>query len=310
MTKKRWGILALLGSVSLWGPGPVITKLALLEVPQFSLAFLRAVISTLIVFVLFYRKGYFKVEKKDLPKIILAGLLGSVFNLTFFFLGIQRTSAISAQAIFTVNPVITALLAVILLKEKIKPIQFLGVAIGLAGALIVATRDFFETGHFNGGGALGNLLIFLAAISWVGYILTSKRLSHRYSPITITCFSMLISLFAFAPLAIFENWQKFDWFYSLSSIGVFGILYQGFFASVLAFLAYQTGLKLTSAFAAGVILYLGPVLTTLVAVPVLGEKITPPFVSGAVLIIVGSVLATQYEFLKTHVRKRFVKRAG
>jgi len=120
MNKKQLGILLLLVSVLMWGPGPVITKLALKEVPQWSLAFLRAVISTAIVFILFYKKGYFKVEKKDLPLLYTAGALGSVFNLAFFFLGIQRTSAINAQTIFTVSPILTAVLAAILLKEKIK----------------------------------------------------------------------------------------------------------------------------------------------------------------------------------------------
>ena len=304
MERKRFGILLLLAAVFLWGPAPVITKLALLEVPQFSLAFLRAVISTAIVFTLFYKKGYFKVEKRDLKKIIAAGLLGSVFNLSFFFLGIQRTSAISAQTIFTTNPLIIAVLAHVILKEKIGRIQFLGVFVGLLGATMVALRDIFENGNFQSGSLLGNFLILLAALSWVGYILLSKSLSHRYSPITITSFSFLVSLFAFTPLAVWENWEKFNWIANLGFNGIFGIVYQGIFASVLAFLAYQTGLKLTSAFASGVILYLNPVVTTLVAVPVLGEKITPVFLIGATLIIVGSAVATQFEVVKHHVKKR------
>lgn len=118
--------------------------------------------------------------------------------------------------------------------------------------------------------------------------------------------ALLISEQLQEKIALWEkNWQNFNWIYSLSAKGISGILYQGIFASVLAFLAYQTGLKLTSAFAAGVILYLGPVVTTFVAVPVLGEKVTLPFLIGAALIIVGSAIATQYEMVKNHVKRRF-----
>ena len=309
MNKKQLGILLLLVSVLMWGPGPVITKLALKEVPQWSLAFLRAVISTAIVFILFYKKGYFKVEKKDLPLLYTAGALGSVFNLAFFFLGIQRTSAINAQTIFTVSPILTAVLAAILLKEKIKPVQFAGIIIGLAGAMVVALRDVFETGRFDNGSLLGNFLILMAAVSWVGYILISKKLSRRYSPITITSFSFLASLFAFTPLAIIENTQNLSWIGSLGFNGIFGILYQGVFSSVVAFLAYQAGLKLTNAFTAGVILYLNPIVTTLIAVPVLKEKITAPFLVGAMLIIIGSLIATQFEVIQNHARKKSRKTA-
>lgn len=304
MTQKQLGILALLASVFLWGPGPVITKITLWEIPPFSLAFLRGAISFFIVFVLFFPKGYFKVKKEDLKKLIFAGLLGSFFNLGFFFWGIRLTSAISAQTIFTINPILTAILASFLLKEKIKPVQFFGIIIGLAGAILIALRDFFETGQLSNGSLLGNFFIFLAAISWVGYILTSKNLSRSYSPITITSFSILVGFLAFIPLAVWENLQGISWISAVTYQGFFGVLYQGVFASVLAFLAYQTGLKLTSAFAAGVILYLNPVVTTLVAVPVLGEKITPTFLAGAVLVIAGSIIATQFEAIKNKIKNR------
>lgn len=304
MNNKRLGILALLVSVILWGMTPVVTKLALAEITPFSLAFLRAVISTSIVFILFYKKGYFKIKREDLKIFIIAGFLGSVFNLVFFLLGVKLTSAINTQTIFTINPVLTAILASALLKEKIKRVQYVGIFIGLLGALTVAAREFFETGSFNEGSMIGNLFIFFAALSWVGYILVSKKLSKKYSPITITGYSFLVSLFVFTPIAFFENYQNLNWVSHLTFNGFFGIFYQGVFASVIAFLAYQTGLKLTSAFTAGVILYLNPIVTTLVAVPVLGEKITTPFIIGAILIIVGSVTATQYEFLKNNIRRR------
>lgn len=303
MAKKYAGLLFLLGAVLCWGPAPVVSKLALAEVPQLSFAFLSRSLALLIICVLFLSKGYFKIDKKDLPQFILAGLLGAVFNVAFFLYGIKLTRASDAQAIFTVGPVINAVFAHFILKEKIKTVQMVGVLIGFVGALIIGGEDFFTTGTLHLGNMWGNLLILMASISWVGYIIVSKELSVKYSPISITSYSFLVASVAFLPLAVFENLNGMNWVSGLGFIGVFGVVYQGIFASVIAFLTYQTGLKMTSAFLAGVVLYLNPVITTMVAVPVLGEKISAAFVIGTAFIIAGSIIATQYNLVRYHVNR-------
>lgn len=304
MVKKYYGLLALLVAVLCWGPAPVVTKLALSEVPEFSFAFLGRFLAFLVLAAVFIPRGFFKISKKDLPMLFLAGLTGSVFNVGFFIFGIQMTNAMDAQAIFSAGPVVNAILAYFILKEKIKLIQAAGVAIGFFGTILIATRTFFETGTLSQGNLFGDLLIFIASLSWVGYILISKKLSKTYTPQTITLYSFLVSSIVFAPFALFEGFSNSSWIQVVGFQGIFGIFYNAIFASVIAFLAYQIGLKLTTAFAAGVILYLNPVVTTLFAVPILGEKITLPFVLGAALIILGSIIATQHEVVRNHVRQR------
>lgn len=307
MSKKYLGILLLFAAALCWGPSPVVSKLALNEVPQLSFAFLGRILALAIVFILFFKKGYFRIDKKDLMLFVLAGLTGAVLNVAFFVYGIKLTRATDAQAIFTLAPAINAVFAYFILKEKIKVIQIFGVIIGLIGALLIAGADFFVTGSLRLGSMEGNFLIFMACISWVFYIIISKKLSKKYSPISITSYSFLVSAIVFLPFAFFENLKDSSWIGNLGFAGIFGIIYQGIFASVIAFLTYQTGLKLTNAFMAGVILYLNPVVTTIFAVPVLGEKITSPFIAGTVLIICGSLIATQYELVKGHIH-RHIKR--
>lgn len=304
MAKKYQGILFLFISVLCWGPGPVVSKITLSEVPPLSFAFLSRFLALIILAVIFLPRGHFKIDKKDFWWFCLAGLTGSTLNVFFFLYGLNLTTAMSSQAIFTAAPIMTAILAHFILKERIKGIQIFAVILGFLGTVIIAMKDFFGPGSFHSGKLLGDLIILLAALSWVFYILISKKLSHKYSPITITAYSFLISSVIFAPLVLIENIYGGAWVSHLSFAGIFGIAYQGIFASIIAFLAYQTGLKLTSAFAAGVVLYLNPVLTTIIAVYALGEKISGSFIIGAVFIIIGSLVATQYETLKNHVRKR------
>ncbi len=304
MLKKYGGILALFISVLCWGPAPVISKIALAEIPQLSFAFSSRFLALLILAIIFLPKGHFKVDKKDFLWLFLAGVTGATLNVGFFLYGLKLTTAMSSQAIFTTAPIITAILAHFFLKERINRIQIFAVILGFLGAAVIATKDFFEKGSSQSGNLLGDMLIFLAAVSWVFYILLSKRLSKKYSPITITFYSFLVSSVIFAPLAVLENIHGNAWLNNLGSAGIFGILYQSIFSSVIAFSAYQTGIRLTSAFTAGVILYLNPVATTIFAVYILGEKISTAFIIGTLFIITGSLIATQYETLKNHVSKR------
>ncbi len=305
--KKYSGVLALLAATLCWGPAPVVTKLALEEIPQMQFAFITRGIAFVLLFLIFFRKGYFKISKKHLPLLITAGLSGSFLNFSLFLGGIKLTNAMDAQAIFTVSPVITAIFAHYFLRERIKSVQIIGVIIGFLGAVLIATKDYWETGSLVVGNMFGNFLIFLAAVSWVGYILVSKKLSKTYSPITITIYSFMIGFITFIPFAFYEAMGNTSWINSLSNSALIGLVYQGIFSSVLAFLFYQIGLKLTSAFAAGVILYLNPVLTSVFSIPILGERLSLTFLIGAALIIAGSFTATQYETVRKRVSFGFFK---
>lgn len=308
MFKKYSGIFALLIATICWGPAPVFSKISLVVFPPLTFAFLGRSIALILLVILFLSKGYFKVNKKDLPLLILTGLAGAFFNVGFFVFGIRLTNAMDAQAIFSVAPVLTTIAAVFFLKEKIHPVQILGVVVGFFGALLIATREYFDIGTLRIGDMTGNFLIFLSSICFVAFILLSKKLSKKYSPQTITCYAFLVSAIAFAPLALIENLNiSLSWVSDLGPMQIFGLFYIGIFASVVAFLSYQTGLHLTTAFAAGVATYIQPIITTIVAAALLNEKVTTPFVIGAFFILLGSIIATQHEIVRRNVNFNFLK---
>jgi drug/metabolite transporter (DMT)-like permease len=226
---------------------------------------------------------------------VLAGLTGTVFNVGFFVFGIKLTNAMDAQAIFSTTPIITTIFAILILSEKVRPVQILGVVLGFFGVILIAAKSLFETGTITQSNLLGNLLIFASAVSFAAYILISRRLSKHYEPLAITCISFIVSSFIFGPFALSDLISNPSWPQNVGAAGLFGIFYIGIFASVVAFLSYQTGIKHTSAFTAGIVLYLQPVITTIIASIVLHEKITPPFILGAILIIAGSYIATRFK---------------
>lgn len=297
MSKRTLAVLALLGATFFWGIGPVVTKVGLGEIPPFSLGFLRNVLA-LVMLVPFAYKGMRKVLRHDLGWLLLVGLFGSGLNGIFFFAGLSKTSATDSAAIFATVPLVNAIAASLILKEKPTLIRLLGVGVGFLGSLLIALGPALLGGGKSNGDVLGNILIVGSVFFWVAYIIGSKKLLEKYSPVTIITYSILAGTAALFPLFIVDLLNNPGWYLSVGTAGLTAILYGGLISGLVAFMLFQWGMKYTSAFEAGIVVYLQPILTDIVARPVLGEKLSPVFLAGTALILGGVFLATTYELVK------------
>lgn len=298
MSKRTLGVAALLCATFIWGIGPVVTKVGLEDnIPTFSLAFLRNVLALIILMPLAY-KGLKKIKRQDLLKLALIGLFGSGLNSIFFFAGISRTPATVSAAIFATVPLVNAIAAAFILREKPTIIRILGVIVGFLGSLLIALGPTLLGGSKIDGDVLGNTFVIGAVFCWVYYIIYSKQLLEKYSPITLVTSSLFMGAIALLPLFVLELLNNPTWYLNVGGGGILAILYGGVMSGVVAFILFQWGMQYTSAFEAGIVVYLQPVLTDIAAIPILGEKLSPIFLTGTVLILGGVFLATSYEFIK------------
>lgn len=297
MSKRTLGVLALLAAALIWGIGPVVTKVGLEEVPVFSLGFLRNVLGMAILLPFAY-KGFKKIKRKDILRLTLIGLFGSGLNAIFFFAGLSRTSATASAAIFATVPLVNALAASYILREKPTLVRMLGVIVGFLGSLLIALGPALLGGSRIDGDVLGNLLVVGSVFFWVAYIIGSKKLLEDYPPLTLVTFSMLIGTIALLPLFVLELLNNPLWYLNAGGGAGLAILYGGVMSGVLAFTLFQWGMQYTSAFEAGIVVYLQPPVTDFFAVAFLGENLSPLFIIGTVLILGGVFLATSYEFIK------------
>lgn len=297
MSKRTLAVLALLGATFIWGIGPVATKVGLEDIPTFSLAFLRNILA-LIILIPFAYAGLKKIKREDLLKLTLIGLFGSGLNVIFFFAGLSRTSATASAAIFATVPLVNAIAAAFILREKPTLVRTAGVLVGFLGSLLIALGPSLLGDGRIDGDVLGNLLVVGSVFFWVAYIIGSKKLLEIYPPLTLVTFSILIGTIALLPLFILELLNNPIWYLNVGGGGILAILYGGIASGVVAFTLFQWGMQYTSAFEAGIVVYLQPILTDIVARPVLGEELSPVFLAGTALILGGVFLATTYELVK------------
>ena len=228
-----------------------------------------------------------KVKRSDYGVLFLCGLFGVALNMTFFLKGLNYTTPIHAAVTMTSAPIIIFILAIIFHGERKLPRRIFGVALGASGALILAIygREF-ETG--NPKLALGNLFVFINAVSYAIYLTLVKPLMTKYHFLTLTKWIFSVGFILVLPFGI-DDVQQVKWA-EISNIiwAEIGFVVVG--TSFLAYLCNIYALKRLRASTVGFYIYLQPVLATIIALLLGSDKLDPVKISASIIIFIGVYL--------------------
>ncbi|WP_230934465.1 DMT family transporter [Psychroserpens luteolus] len=208
-------------------------------------------------------------KKKTL--LILRGVVGFV-AMTLFFSSIKHLSMGSAVSIRYLSPIFAALLALVMLKEKIKYLQWFCFAIAFSGVLILKG---FDT-QINEIG----LLYAIASAFFTGLVfIIIKKIGNNDHPIVIVNYFMIIAACLGGLFAVSEwnNPVGIEWIILLS-LGVFG--YFGQYYMTKAFLIGEVN-------QVGPLKYIEVIFTMLIGAIWLDEIYTFWSFIGVSLIIIG-----------------------
>lgn len=287
--KTPWPYLALLAAHVIWGANYVVAKITLQEIPAMSLGFLRFGFAALLIlpFILTLAPKERRIKFEHLPKLVLAGIFLAAVNITFFYLGLQRTYAIDASALDLSIPLFSVLIGWLVLKEKIFVVNLMGIGLGLAGAITIIGLPLILFGIVSPTNLFGDLLILLSAVSSVVGMTIIKKLSKNYSPVVITGFVFTVGAVAFLIPAIFEFINNPDWLGRVSILGLLGLIYIILLGSISAYFLLIYGLSKLELSHANLFQFLEPAVAATFAVPLLGERISFSFIIGTCLVVLG-----------------------
>ncbi|MFA5933393.1 MAG: EamA family transporter [Microgenomates group bacterium] len=335
--KKSWPYIAILLAHTIWGVNFIIAKLTLQEIPPMTIAFIRFTFASLLLlpFLIIAREspwndlrkvfkflpqgdGFKKnsidmmegntqnhIDKKDLPKIIAVGVLMITLNTSFFLLGLERTTATSASILSLSVPILSVIVGWTILKEKVYVVNVFGVIAGLAGTIAVLGVPLISIGAgLSAEAMIGNLLIILAAVTWVTGALFSKQLLQKYSTLTLTSMMFFTGSVTFLIPAINEYFQNPSWTQHVTFLGMFGIFYMTLASSIAAYFLFEWSMDQIGLVKADFFQYLEPLVAISLGIFILGEQLRFSFVIGAVLIILGSywstLAKTAHKYHKAH----------
>lgn len=284
--KHNQAILALIIANLIWGAASPIFKLALQNIPPFILAFARFFVAALFLLPLSYK--HLKIHKTDWRNLILVSIFGITINITFFFWGLQLAPSINAPIISSAAPVFIYLFSIFFLHEKNHPKVFLGTLVSLVGVLIIVIAPLLSRGVDTQ--IIGNLFFIIATLGTVLHSVIGKKVLDKYNPFAITFWSFLIGSLTFLPFFIKELVTLHP-FETIDERGFLGLFFGILFSSLAAYTLYHWGMKQIAAQEIGVFFYIDPIVAALIAIPLLGEKITGIFLFGSLLVFTGIFIA-------------------
>ena len=230
-----------------------------------------------------------KIEKADFPRIIAAAFFGVALNMLTFFKGLSYTSPIMGAVIMVATPIIVLVLSAILIKERMKTKKILGIILGLAGTLFLILYGK-SMGNAPKAG-LGNLLVFINAVSYGFYLIIVKKLMDKYSAFSFVKWIYLFGFLMVLPFG-FNEFQAVNW--SVLPINIFyKIGFVVIFSTFLTYLLNLLSMKELKPTTIAVFIYLQPLFATLFAVGLGKDELSIIKIGSALMIFLGVYLVTQ-----------------
>ena len=281
--------LALLTAVFLWAVSFVATKVALEEAPPLVVVTLRLLISAACFLPWLVATGGTRgIDSKRMGRLFLLSLFGTSLHYGTQTIGLQYTTASNGSVYTTTGPITILLLSALVLGERITVRKAIGVAVAVAGVLVVMGAETLQSFEF--GNVKGDLLILSSIVMWGMFTVFGKRMTDEMGALRVTLWVTIIGAVTMIPIGLGEARATGFSIASLSLSGWSAIAFLGIGCSFFATLLYFVALKLTESQKVGVYLYAIPPVTAVVAAFYLGEVITLNLIVGAVLVIAGVAL--------------------
>lgn len=275
-------------AVFIWAASFIAMKIAVAELGAFVTVFLRMILA---VAVLAFFLPKVSLERKNYQAgdgWLLAALILCEPCLYFVFegLALTYTSASEAGMITSLHPFLVTIAAFYCLKEKVNSRMILGGLIAVAGALLLSVSG--ESTEAGSNHMLGNLLELVAIGFATGYSILARILSKRYSPVFLTTLQAVFGSLFFLPLALaFNNGMPT----SISTQTVFCVLFLAWGVNVVAFILYNSSLKIMPASQVGLWMNLLPLATLVFAWGILDEQLTKVQYFAVALVLSGLIFS-------------------
>jgi drug/metabolite transporter (DMT)-like permease len=275
--------LLLLVTVIVWGATFVATKICLVYLTPAEVLGLRLLLAMPVFYGLILLRRIKVVFTPSEKRTVLLG--SGVLTLHFLIqiTGLQYTSATNTGWIISVTPLVLVVLSMLFLKERVGRNEIIGVVIATVGILFLVSKgDFASLGWLAN---TGDWLILASAHTWAVYTLVGRNISRRHNAIAVAfAFFVPAAVGMTIYMIITSDWHRF---LHLPAEPVIGIVFLGVVATALANWWWQKGVAALGAAKSGMFLYVEPLATTLLAVPLLQESFGVFTAIGGCLVICG-----------------------
>lgn len=282
MNKKH--MIPLLGTFLCWGSLYVVSKIALKTIPPVTVLALRYLVAIPALFAILKMRGALRsVERKHMLTLAAIGFTGYFASFCLQMLGINRLTGSVSSLLGAMNPIFIPILAAAFLGEKLTLHKVLCVAVSMTGVVIIVgvggTVDFW-----------GAVLMLLSVFLWSSASIIIRRLAGAYDPMQVAMMAMIVAL-PFTGVWAGMELQTSSCTFTVSA--VLAVLFMGLVGTATAHSLWNYSLSKMDASFCSMFYPMQPLVSSVLGVIVLGEKITANFLIGGVIICCGIVAAVR-----------------
>lgn len=232
-----------------------------------------------------------KVAPRDLTVIILGGLLGIVVSQTLTAWALTFTTPVYFSLIATLTPVATMLCAALFIGEKISVRGIAGVALGVAGAMLMVFIGW--QGGSGKNDILGIALTLLSMLTWAVYLIITRKVSARYTAVTQMKWVFLASAIAVLPFSLTDLQSTPLYSAAIQWSGLAEMAFIVVFATVAGYFAIPFAMRYLKATTVSVYTNLQPIVASLVAISLSQDVLTWDKPVALVLVLLSAWLVTK-----------------
>jgi drug/metabolite transporter (DMT)-like permease len=275
-----------------WSGNFLIARVMRDDIPPIQMSFWRWVAAFLILlpFALPQWRERRAQIRKELPFLCLLGAVGILAFNCFVYAALHTTTVVNASLINTLMPVMTFVLALVVLREKLRAVQILGVAVAFAGAVVIIGR-----GDLTGLAVLapnrGDLLVMAGLTFWAIYTVLIRWRPTRLPLRVFLAVTMGLGAAFHLPLVAWEIPSQGGVAVSVATVAA--ILYFAIFASALSYLIWNKAVAVIGPGRTGMYMYLMPFFGAVLGVWLLDEDFFLYHLAGIALILAGIALVNR-----------------
>jgi len=229
------------------------------------------------------------IQLKDFPRIIAASFFGVALNMLTFFKGLSLTTPISGAVIMVTTPVIVFLLSSILIKEKFNFQKIFGIFLGFLGTgiLILYGKSIKNAPNAT----LGNIFVFINAVSYAFYLVIVKKLMDKYNALTFVKWIYTFGLIMVIPFG-WKEYLEIKWS-TMPAFIVYEVIFVVIFTTFFTYLLNLISMRELKPTTVAVFIYLQPLFAILFALFLGKDQLTWIKIISAIIIFIGVFLVTK-----------------
>lgn len=269
--------------VLVWGVNFAVVKHALEDFDALAFNAVRFALASVLVLGALRAQGPLSLpDRRDLPRILVLGLLGNLVYQLCFILGLDRSPAGTAAVVLSLTPLVIAFISMLSGQERPGPRTWTGAALSIVGVALVSGAEV----RVQGGGALvGNLILLGACFAWALYTVGARPLVKRYGSVPVTVWTLwtgAAGLMALgAPALTRQDWG------AVRPAAWGGLVFSATFAISLSYLIWYRGVERIGNTRTAIFSNLTPVVALFAGAVLLGERPTPAALAGVALTLGG-----------------------